>query len=233
MNLVPYRYEFDLRLEIDLGALRHETQRVVERHVVSDHRAKDHLVVAALRAAEPAGHPGVDEDGDALVIPPRRRRPRRGEVPSTAATPDARRSARPCPGTAPEHPIPPDGLVHRHDVHQLVVHQRRHPLVGGNRLEGEVERCDLNRHQVARHGAGRALPASEKSARRTVMGSSRIVPEQPALELRGRSGTPRATCGTRYDSVPSKYTRRTSGVSTVRELCMRWSSRRQESPEGG
>src|SRR4029079_10719878 len=55
-----------LCLEVDLGSRRHETQRIVERRVVANHRPKDHLVVPALRPAEPARHPGIDKDRDPL-----------------------------------------------------------------------------------------------------------------------------------------------------------------------
>src|SRR5215510_9602454 len=42
----------DLRLEIDLRAFGRETERIVETRLVLHHRAKHHLVVAALGAAE-------------------------------------------------------------------------------------------------------------------------------------------------------------------------------------
>ena len=55
------------------------------------------------------------------------------------------------PEQLPEHPIRAGRLIHRRDVHQLVVHQDVHPLVARNRLEREVERRDLDGDDVAGH----------------------------------------------------------------------------------
>jgi hypothetical protein len=55
---------------------------------------------------------------------------------------------------APEGPVACCRLVHRRDVHQLVIHERVQPLVGGNRLEDVGDWRDLDRDQIVRHGGG-------------------------------------------------------------------------------
>ncbi len=59
-------------LEVDHDAARGEPQRIVEVRVVAHHGPEHHLVVAALRAAEAAAHPGLQEDRAALDVPARR-----------------------------------------------------------------------------------------------------------------------------------------------------------------
>ena len=147
-----------LELEVDLGAFRDQSQRVVERRVVGDHRAEDHLVVPALRASEPAGHPGVAEDGDAFVIPARRRHPRRRQVEVQNRLRLLRDRQHLSAEQLPEEPVAPRGLVHRRDVDELVVHQRVHPLVGGDGLVDERDGRDLHRDQIARHGGRAGVP---------------------------------------------------------------------------
>ena len=90
-----------LGLEVDLHALGDEAERVVEARAVLHHRAEHHLVVGALRAALAAGHPGLDEDGEALLVPARRRRARRGQVEVEDALGLRGHGARPCRGRAP------------------------------------------------------------------------------------------------------------------------------------
>ena len=58
-------------LKVNLDAARHEPERIVEVCVVAHHRAKHHLVVAALRATESPVHPRFHEHRAAFGIPPR------------------------------------------------------------------------------------------------------------------------------------------------------------------
>ena len=148
----------DLELEVDLRPFRDETQRIVEMGVVADHRPEDHLVVAALRPAHAAGHPGVDEHRNAFVEPARRGDPRRGQV----LVEDRFRLFGDRVHLAgkqfPEDPVPRGGLVERSHVHQLVVHDRVHPLVGGDRLEGEAQWRHLHHHELRGRTETPALP---------------------------------------------------------------------------
>ena len=146
-----------LHLKVDLRAFGDESQRVVERHVIANHRAEDHLVVAALRASHAAGHPRVDEHRDALVIPPRRGDARSREVPVENRRRVIGRGRDLAAKQSAEGAIGSRRLIHRDDVNQLVVHQHRHPLVRRDGLEGEVERRDLERHDVARDRPGRRV----------------------------------------------------------------------------
>ena len=54
------------RLEVDKTPRETQTQRIVEMGVVPDHRPEHHLVIPALRAAQSAAHPGLEEDGAAF-----------------------------------------------------------------------------------------------------------------------------------------------------------------------
>ena len=72
MNRVPYRYEFASSWKSTFVSSDDQAERIVEAAVVADHRAEHHLVVRPLRAAEAAGHPGLEEDRDAFVVPARR-----------------------------------------------------------------------------------------------------------------------------------------------------------------
>ena len=158
----------DLELEVDLRAFRHQRERVVERRVVANHRAEDHLVEAALRAADAAGHPRVDEHGAAFVKPARRGHARRGQVEVEHRFGLLGQRHDLAAEQRPEEPIVPRRLVHRHDVHQLVVHDRVHPLVGRNRLERVGQRRDLDRQRVAGHRGRRRRcpsPAGRAAAR--------------------------------------------------------------------
>ena len=103
----------DLELKIDLRPFRHEAQRVVERRAVSHHRAEDHLVVAALGAAEPAGHPRVDEDRDAFVDTSAARRHAARSGRNRESIPDARPPARPYrrTGAGSADRAPPDWSI--------------------------------------------------------------------------------------------------------------------------
>ncbi len=67
-------------LEVDLGSLRDQSERVVEARAVADHRAEHHFVVPALRPAVTAAQPGLHEYRAAFMIPARRRIPRTGQV---------------------------------------------------------------------------------------------------------------------------------------------------------
>ena len=148
----------DLQLKVDLRPFRDQAEGIVEPRVVADHRAEDHFVVAALRASHTAGHPGVDEHGDAFVIPARRGDPRRGQVHVENAFGLVGDRVHLSPEQTAEHPVAPCRLVHRRHVHQLVVHDRVHPLVGGDRLEGETEGGHLDHHGAARHHRDTGIP---------------------------------------------------------------------------
>ena len=91
----------------------------------------------------------------------------------------------------PEDAVPPDGLIHRHDMHQLVIHQRRHALVRGDRLESEVERGDLDGHEVARHRAGRRIARVREVSEKEGDRFRRVVAEQLPLEREGVQERPR------------------------------------------
>jgi hypothetical protein len=141
----------DLELEVDLRPFGDEAERVVEPRAVAHHRPEHHLVVAALGPADAAGHPRVDEDGDPLVVPARRRDARRGQVhveDRLGLLGHGVHLARRRTGGTGD---PSGRLIHRRHVDQLVVHDRVQALVGGDRLEGEAERGDLHHHHVAGH----------------------------------------------------------------------------------
>ena len=98
----------------------------------------------------------------------------------------------------PKGAIATGGLVLRHDVHQLVVHDRVDPLVG--------RRSSRRRSSAARSGSDRvlrgtvpapALPRSEKSLSSDADLLRRLVVEQLALEApsSSRSSAPRAARG--------------------------------------
>ena len=70
----------DPDLEVDRRALRFEAERRVEAVVVADLGAEHHFVIGALRAAEPARHPGFKEYCRAFKIPARDDVARGGEI---------------------------------------------------------------------------------------------------------------------------------------------------------
>ena len=81
-----------------------------------------------------------------------------------------------------EHTIPSNRLIHRHHVDQFVIHQRGHPLVGRNRLEGEIERRDLDRHQVARHRSSGGIASIRKICEQERQLIGRVVAEELLFE---------------------------------------------------
>ena len=140
--------------EIGLRQFRREAERVIESAAVPYHRPEDHLIVRPLCPPKPSGHPRVEEDGNSLQIPPRRRPSgarhvevadrlgvlgRRGDF---AEEQPAKQSIGTC------------GTIRGCHMNQLVVHQVIHPLVCGEGLECEAERRNLDGHQVARHRLG-------------------------------------------------------------------------------
>ena len=122
----------------------------VEVCVVANHRAKDHLVVAPLGAAEAAGHERLQEYGAALRIPARRDESGRGQV----AVEKRLGMARLRGDLAEEEP--PPALVLRgrdvalHDVNQFVVHRRVHALGRRARFEGARQRRDVEDQRASR-----------------------------------------------------------------------------------
>ena len=149
-------------LEVAAHAARDEPERVVERRFVAHHRAKHHLVVATLRAPQPAAHPGFHEDGAALVVPARGREARHREV----AVEERLRILRPRGDLAQEEAAPRPVLLRRdiagRHVDQLVVHERIHALAGGKGLEGARERRDVEDEEVARCGNRRGIAVVRK-----------------------------------------------------------------------
>ena len=131
-------------LEIDAGAARHEAERVVEVRVVAHHGAKHHLVVAALRAAEAARHPGLHEHGAAFQIPARHRESRHRQVAVEQRLGMARLRRHLAEEEAAPAPILARREVGRRDVHHLVVHRRVHALVARVGLERIGHRCDVD-----------------------------------------------------------------------------------------
>ena len=118
--------------------------------VVAHHRAEHHLVVAALRAAQAAAHPGLHEHGAAFEVPARRREARHGEV-----AVEQRLRVLGCGRTLPRKRRRQRRSASRRDVarrhvDQLVVHQRVHALAGRKGLEGVGQRRDVEEQRIAR-----------------------------------------------------------------------------------
>ena len=139
-------------LEVRPHPARLETERIVEVRAVADHRAEHHLVVAALRAAEPAAHPGFHEHGAAFDVPPRRREPGDRQV----AVEERLGVLGPRLHLAAEEIAPATVFVVREvalrDVHELVVHQRVEPLGRRVGFERVRQRRDVEDQPVARRG---------------------------------------------------------------------------------
>ncbi len=172
----------DLGLEVHLDALGDEPERVVEARVVPHHRAEHHLVVGALGAALAAGHPGLDEDGESLLVPARRRRPRRRQVEVEDALGLGGHGRDLALEQAAEEALAARGLVRGRHVHELVVHQPVHPLVRHHRLEGEAERGHVHLDEVARHRRRRRVAAVGEVVEQHRDGTGRGVREQLAVE---------------------------------------------------
>ena len=175
----------DLELEVDLGPLRGQPQRVVEAAAVEDHRAEHHLVVRALGPAEAARHPGVEEDRDPLVVPAGRGHPRGRQIEIEDRLGVVGDGVHLAAEQAAEEALGPRGLIQRGHVDQLVVHDRVQPLVGRHRLEGGAQGGDLNAHEVARNGgrSGVAGVGEVGEQDRDLLGG--VVAEQAALEAEG------------------------------------------------
>ena len=182
----------DAHLEVHARAGGDERQRIVEGGAVAHHRAEHHLVVAALRAAQPAAHPRLEEDGEALAVPARPGEARHREV----AVEERLGMLRLRQDLAAEESAPAAlrGGVHVHggDVHQLVVHERIHALAGGIGLEGERERRDVERERVAGRGARRGVAVIgeilEQDQRAVVGGPAEhaLLPVERVLERADR-----------------------------------------------
>ena len=122
-------------LKIDARAARREPKRIVEVSVVADHRPEHHLVVAALRATEPAAHPRLQEDCAAFAVPPRGRHPRLREDSCRTSTRDPGRRVDLAEKESPPARVLLGLHVALHDVHQLVIHQLVHALARRKRFE--------------------------------------------------------------------------------------------------
>ena len=67
-------------LEIDLGALGDQTERVIEVGAVTNHRTEYHFVECALRSSQATRHPGFGKHGNTLEEPARTGFSRCGEI---------------------------------------------------------------------------------------------------------------------------------------------------------
>ena len=127
-------------LVVDGGALAFQSDGVVERRLLQDLGPEDHLVIGAQGPPQPAVHPGLHEDGDALQIPARRIGPRTGQV----GVDGGQGILLVRHDLAEEEPAEeggrPDRLIHGDDVGQLVVHDHAHALVGRHHVVGMLER---------------------------------------------------------------------------------------------
>jgi hypothetical protein len=178
-------------LEVDLDAARHQPERIVEARAVAHHRAEHHLVVAALRAAEPAAHPGLEEHGAALEVPARRGEARHGQVAVEERLGARRRRLHLAHERGAPEPVLRVREVALRDVHELVVHQRVHALARRVGLERVRDRRDVEREQVARRrvDAGAAVVGEvlEQERRRL----RRLPAEARALPLERVAERPR------------------------------------------
>ena len=87
-----------LALEVDLDPLRDQAQRILEAGAVPHHRAEHHLVPGALGPADPAGHPGLQEHRQALVVPAGSGFPGNRQVEPEDRLRDSPKPGSPCPG---------------------------------------------------------------------------------------------------------------------------------------
>ncbi len=154
----------------------------MERRVVPHHGAEHHLIVAALRAPDPAGHPRVHKDRDAFVIPARRRHSRRSQVEVQDGFRLVGHRQHLPAEQLPENTIPRGRLIHGRHVDQLVIHDRVDPLVGGNRLEREAQRRDLNPDQIVGNRGGAGVPHIGQIHQQHRQVPMRLVPEESLLE---------------------------------------------------
>ena len=151
--------------------------------VVPHHRPEDHFVVAALRAAEAAAHPGLHEHGAALEVPARGRVARHREV----AVDQRLRILSLGKDLAHEEPAPPLVLLRRdvvlRHVDQLVVHQRVQALAGGKRLECVGQRRDVEHEPAVRYRAGVSVAVIREIRQEDAHRLRRLPSERAALPL--------------------------------------------------
>ena len=169
-------------LEVGLGALGLEPERIVDAGAVPHHGAEHHLVPGPLRAAQSAGQPGLEEDRDALAEPAGRRTPREREVAVQHRLRVLGRLAHLSEEDVAEERVPARRLVGRDDVHQLVAHQEVDALVRRAGLVHEVGGGDLDHHAVAGAGPHAGVPVVREVVGREGDLLPRPVPEEPALE---------------------------------------------------
>ena len=137
-------------LEVDLGAFALQPERREEAQMIMHLGAEHHLVIAALGAAETAGHPGFEEHRASFHVPAR------GEVPGARqeivedrfrVLLHRRRLA--AEKVAPESVVRiPD--VDRRDVRQLMVVEVKKRSPGRERLHRQRQRSDIEKDHVAR-----------------------------------------------------------------------------------
>ena len=96
----------------------------------------------------------------------------------------------------PEEPVGPGRLIHRRDMNQLVVQEDVHAIVAGDRLEGKIQRRDLDRDDVARHDRGAGVSGVGDVGEEEHHRIFRMEIKEAALE-RERLRNVRAACGTR------------------------------------
>ena len=119
--------------------------------------AEHHLVVAAQSPAQSAAHPGLHEHGHPLVIPAWRVVARVRQV----AISDGDRVVGNGGDLAQEKPPEPSILSRRlvvgHRVHELMIHQQNHAVVGQRGLEDVIRRSNADIQEVARQCGAAAV----------------------------------------------------------------------------
>ena len=172
-------------LEIDGIAFGFEAHRVEEAGVVAHHRAEDHLVVAALCAAQPAAHPCLHEHGAAFQIPARHPGARLREIiveNRFGMIGDRRHLA--VEEIAPECVVVVPH-IERGDMHHLVVHNGEEALAWRPGFEGGGDRRDIDGDAVERRGAHRGPAIVGQVLQKNDGLVPRLPVEHPPLEGEG------------------------------------------------
>ena len=185
-------------LKVGGGPLGLEPHHVPEVGAVAHHRSPHHLVVGAQPAADTAGHPGLEEDCDALVIPARRVPTRVGQI----VVDDGEGIVVVGGHLAAEELAPGEvgagGLVHGRQVRNLVVGEPEHPIDRGQGLVGEVER----RHPDPDAIGGDRVGGACSSIGEVVDEDGRLLAGLPAIErLVELQGVPHRAADVRHQEL--------------------------------